>query len=114
MRARAYMEPFRLLEAHSTDDGMGGACAAWTEGAAFLGAVGHVEAREVQAGGLQAAAVHPSLLHEDTVMLLPGQRIKRMEDGAVYRVLGSSCDMRAPKWTKLHLCQVPVERLVTS
>jgi len=114
MKARAYMEPFRLLEAQSTDDGMGGARVVWMEGAVFLGAVSQVMAVETEAGSLPAAAAHPALLHEDTLLLEPGQRVMRLVDGAVYRVLGSSCDMRTPRWTKLHLCQVPVERLVTA
>lgn len=112
MTARAYMEPFVLLVRLSQDDGMGGAMLQWEDGAAFLGGISHAMAKETEAGGLRAAMVQTVLLHEEGVLLTPGCRVRRVADGAVYRVLGSSEDMRAPRGSMLKICQVPVERLV--
>ena len=109
-----YFEDFVLLERTQTDDALGGASTAWTEGISFRGGVTQVVGKEVDPAGLHALKTVPMLLHEWDVSLAQDDRVRRLRDGAEFRVIGQSDDMRTPLISGLAFCQVPVERLVTA
>lgn len=109
-----YFEDFILLERSRTADDLGGTDTTWTEGVVFRGGVTQVMGKEVDPAGLLALKTVPMLLHEWDVTLLQDDRIRRVSDGAEFRIIGQSSDMRTPAISGLAFCQVPVERLVTA
>ncbi len=109
-----YFEDFTLLERTQAPDGLGGHTVTWAEGVAFRGGVTQVVGRETDSAGLLALKTTPMLLHEWDVTLSQGDRIRRLRDGAEFRVAGRSDDMRTPLLAGMAFCQVPVERLVTA
>lgn len=107
-----YFEDFILLERTQTPDGLGGTEEAWTDSTAFRGGITHVVGKETAPAGLLALKTLPMLLHEWDVTLVQGDCVRRVRDGAEFRVVGQSSDMRTPVLSGLAFCQVPVERLV--
>lgn len=109
-----YFEDFVLLERTQSADVLGGTDAAWMEGLAFRGGVTQVVGKEIDPAGLLALKTVPMLLHEWDVTLHQDDRIRRVSDGAEFRIIGHSGDMRTPAISGMAYCQVPVERLVTA
>lgn len=109
-----YFEDFILLERTQAADELGGTSAAWTEGVTFRGGVTQVVGKEVDPSGLLALKTTPMLLHEWDVTLVQDDRLRRVSDGAEFRIIGQSSDMRTPAISGMAFCQVPVERLVTA
>ena len=111
---RDYFEDFILLEHTCTEDDLGSVSVTWQEGVAFRGGLTHMVGKEVDPCGLMALKTTPMLLHEYDVTLAQGDVIRRVSDGAHFRVAGHSGNMRTPPHAGLAYCQVPVERLVTA
>lgn len=107
-----YFEDFILLERTQTADDLGGTDTVWTEGITFRGGVTQVVGKEVDPAGLLALKTVPMLLHEWDVTLVQDDHIRRISDGAEFRITGQSGDMRTPAISGMAFCQVPVERLV--
>lgn len=107
-----YFEDFILLAPVRVPDDLGGVSASWREGVPFRGAVTQVVGKETDPCGLLALKTTPMLLHEWDVTLSQDDRIRRISDGAEFRVTGRSGDMRTPAISGMAYCQVPVERLV--
>jgi len=107
-----WFEPFLLLERKDSSDGMGGRIPAFTDALTFQGVLTYTAGQEVGAAGQQLLAEQPALLHEFDVTLSPGDHIRRVKDGAVYRVAGRSDAQKAPAFSGLRFAQVPVERVV--
>lgn len=107
-----WFEAFTLLKEESSSDNHGGATTLYTPDIPFQGALTLVAGEEIPAGGRAVLQEQPVLLHELDVTLVPGDRVRREKDGAVYQVGGRSDGMRAPTWSGLQFAQVPVERVV--
>jgi len=78
----------------------------------FVGAIASATGQEVTTGGWPAALVRTTLLHTKQPALKPYDRVRRVRDGATWRVLAPSADFETPPCARLCLCEVPVERLV--
>lgn len=111
---RDYFEDFVLLERTQSDDELGGTAEVWQEGVTFLAGVTQVMGKEIDVCGLLAMKATPVLLHEWDVTLVQGDRVRRLRDGAEFRITGHSSDMRTPPMAGTAYCQVPIERLVTA
>ena len=109
-----YFEDFVLMERLQTEDELGGTDTTWHESIVFRGGVTQVVGKEIDPAGLLALKTSPMLLHEWDITLAQDDRVRRLSDGAEFRVLGRSGDMRTPALAGTSFCQVPVERLVTS
>lgn len=107
-----YFEDFILLERTQTPDELGGTAESWADGPVFRGGTTQVVGKEIDPCGLLALKTTPMLLHEWDVTLAQGDRVRRVRDGAEFRVLGQSSDMRTPPMSGFAFYQVPVERLV--
>lgn len=107
-----WFEAFTLLKEQSAPDGHGGVTILYTPDIPFRGALTLVAGDELLMGGQPVLQENPVLLHELDVTLVPGDRLRREKDGAVYRVGGRSDGMRTPAWSGLRFCQVPVEKVV--
>jgi len=106
-----YFIPFVHLEKSTTSDGLGGVSTLWTEGVTFQGNITAVcgSAKKDPARHLK---VTPTLVHEYDVTLTPGDIVRRVHDGALFRVMAASSDFRTPEVAATLYAQVPVERLV--
>ena len=93
---------------------MGGTDESWQADVTFRGGVTQVVGKEVDPAGLLALKTIPMLLHEWDVTLVQDDRVRRISDGAEFRIIGHSGDMRTPSISGMAFCQVPVERLVTA
>lgn len=109
-----YFEEFTLLERTQTPNGLGGTSVTWAEGITFRGGMTQVVGKELDSAGLLSLKTVPLLLHEWDVTLTQDDRIRRLRDGAEFRVIGQSDDMHTPLLAGMTFCQVPVERLVTA
>lgn len=107
-----YFEPFALLERAQSPDGLGGTEAVWRESLTFQGGVTFVPGSETAIAGLRALRTIPVLAHEYDVTLRQDDLIRRLSDGAMFRVAGCSADMKTPACADLRFAQVPVERVV--
>lgn len=103
------MEAFALLRREETDDGAGGTAVRYGEECVFrAGVTAAGGALESFAGGA-ALKTRTALLHDRSVRLRPRMLVKRLRDGAVYRVTGDSADMETPARMRPAFAQVPVE-----
>lgn len=107
-----FLEPFCRVKRSSAPNGLGGSVETWEDGEIFRGGVTHVSGAEISVAGHQALRAVPVLAHETTVELKQDEYVRRLSDGAVFRVAGNSADMRAPAVASMQFAQVPVERTV--
>lgn len=107
-----YFEAFTLLEKVGTSDGLGSECLSWEDVTSFRGGLTQTTGNELHVGGRVTARLSPALLHEIDVTLQTGDHVRRERDGSIWRVIGSSGDMRTPALATQQLAQVAVERLV--
>lgn len=107
-----YYEDFVLLGRVEKSDGMGGVTAAWSEDTGFRGGLTSVSGVEIIPGGVSMVKETPVLCHESGVSLHLNDCVKRVRDGARYRVVSDSDEMRTPARAGFSFAQVKVERLV--
>lgn len=107
-----WFEPFTMLIAIARSDSLGGHQIRFDTDFPFQGVLTFTTGKEITAGGQPLLEETPVLLHEFDVTLVPGDYVRREQDGAVYRVTGRSDSMRAPTYSGLRFAQVPVERVV--
>lgn len=107
-----WFEPFILLEKQATPDLVGGESITFVPSLTFQGALSYTAGTETDAAGRFLLNEKPVLLHEFDVTLSPGDYVRRVQTGAVYRVMGCSDSLRAPAFSGLHFAQVNVEKVV--
>lgn len=109
-----FLEPFVRLVRQDTADGVGGVACAWTEGERFQAGVTAAAGTMNAPGELPTLRTTAMLVHQPGMVLTPDERIRRLRDGATFRVIGHSADMETPPCATVRFAQVPVERLVTA
>ena len=107
-----FFEPFCRVKRVSTPNGLGGTVDAWQDGESFQGGVTYVPGGEISIAEHRALRTVPVLAHETTVELKQDEYVRRLSDGAVFRVAGNSDDMRTPAQASVAFAQISVERLV--
>lgn len=105
-----WFEPFTLLAQEQHSDGLGAYPPGISDDVFFRGALTCTTSGVIPAGGQPLLEDTPTLLYDPDITLVPGDRIRREKDGALYRVCGGS--MGAPAYSGLRFSQVKVERLV--
>lgn len=103
-------EPFCLLESRIAPDDTGSPRRTDVPILSFQGVVAQTASREASLHGRMIPAAHAALLHELDVTLTPGDRVRRLHDGATYRVTSRTEDLSAPDFSGLRFAQVDVER----
>lgn len=107
-----YQEPFvRLIETRAAD-GLGGWTVALTDGETVLAGLAPGAAETLDVAGQPCARVRGVLTHDRTTVLVCGERLRRVRDGAEFVVTGDSLDSRTPDASPLALARTRVERLV--
>lgn len=104
-----FFEPFCRVKRTLRDDGLGGTIETWEDGAPFDGGVTHVPGTEITIAGHRALRGQPVLVHETSVGFQQDELVRRLSDGAVFRVAGRSGQMRTPRVAQAQFAQVPVE-----
>lgn len=104
-----FLEPFCRVKRSSAPNGLGSSVETWEDGESFRGGVTHVPGTEISVAGHQALRAVPVLVHEVDAALRQDEYVRRLSDGAVFRVAGNSADMRAPAQASVAFAQVPVE-----
>lgn len=107
-----FYEDFILLGRMDASDGLGGVSADWSEDTGFRGGIAMQPGCEVTSGGLNRYADRPVLVHESGISLNVNDCVRRVSDGARFRVMSCSDAMRTPACAALAYAQVTVERLV--
>lgn len=107
-----YYEDFVLLGRVEKADGLGGMTTAWSEDTGFRGGLTSVSGMEIIPGGVSRLKETPVLCHENGITLHLNDCVKRVRDGARYRVVSDSDEMRTPSCAGFSYAQVRVERLV--
>ena len=109
-----YMELFEWQRPDPAADSAGGHCPCPAPLGLVRAAIASSEGREVLSGGLFASHCATVLLHGPEVTLRQGDRMRRLRDGAQWRVLSRSEDMSSPPRAAQRFCQVRVERVVSA
>ncbi len=107
-----YYEDFVLLGRVEKADGLGGVTMVWSEDTGFRGGLTSVPGREITPGGVSRLKETPVLCHESGISLHLNDCVKRVRDGARFRVVSNSDEMRTPACAGFSFAQVKVERLV--
>jgi hypothetical protein len=107
-----FLEPFELLRPLPGRTASAHRAADFAPPVVFAGAIASATGQEVTTGCLPAALVRTTLLHRKQPPLKPYDRVRRLRDGAEWRVLAPSADFETPPAARLCLSEVPVERLV--
>lgn len=101
-----------LLRQVPGPDLLGGPATLWAEVATFTGAVAFVRHERAESGGRTAAVETAWLAHDPALALRPGDRLRRLRDGALFLVRGDAAATTAPAHSSLRFAQTPLERVV--
>lgn len=104
-----YLEDFVRVVRAARPDGLGGVVEEWRDGEGFRGGVTDVPGSEIDVAGQRMLRAHPVLVHETSVGFQQGERVRRVADGAVFRVAGLDRVTPEKAWVKFG--QVVVERV---
>lgn len=104
-----YLEPFLRLEVDARPDGLGGTVETRREGEPFRGGITHEPGAEIAVAGQRQLRLRTLLVHETSVGFRQGELVKRIADGAVFRIAGA--DVFTPERAAIRLGQAEVELL---
>lgn len=103
------MEPFCVMQKDATPDGAGGNTAVWTEGAPFDAAVTTRQSVVQRIGDKPTLYTTLSLYAPRDIGLKTHDVIKRLSDGATFRLKGNSNNMRTPESASFSFSVTEVE-----
>ena len=104
------MTPCKIMNHVRTDDPLGGYTEAWTEGATFDASItknGSVEAIIAEQQGVREIF---SVVTKKTFMLNYHDVIKRVSDGATFRITSNAKDLEAHPASTIQIAMVTAER----
>lgn len=106
----AMMERFIFLEKTRVKDGEGGFITTWKDGAEFMGAIGlntTMEARIAESAGVTSIY---TITTKKNVPLEFHEVIKRVSDGAIFRITSNGNDQKSPNFSSIDMCQASAEK----
>ncbi len=106
-----YFEPYVLLEPITSDDGLGGQSLEYADLKIFSAGLMLNTSREispVEQIGLKSSY---TIILETGLILRQNDRIRRVSDGAVFRITTDSTDVVTPKISRIQFSQAGVERV---
>lgn len=106
-----FSEPYVRMIRTDTPDGLGGDTAGWTEGATIAAALADVHETIVTLGGGRAVKQQATLYLSREETIAPGDVLRRVSDGALFRLTGYGVE--APAEGEIPLQKVPAERMMT-
>ena len=105
------MEDFRIMNHSRTDDDFGGYEETWTEGATFKAAIGKNTSAEQLVAEQQGVAESFTVVTGLGITLDYHDIIKRLSDGAYFRVTSRTVDSTAHPASTVKIAKVTAERL---
>lgn len=103
---------FAILDRISTPDPMGGVIYTYQEGAHFFGGLVTNNTTEMRIAQQTGARSLYTIVVDKKIVLDRDQHIRRMEDGASFRLMTDTRDMTTPEKSRLKFSQATVERVV--
>lgn len=101
-----------LLDKISAPDSFGGIIYTYQEGAGFTGGPVLDNSADVRIAQQEGAKATYTLVIKKPLELERGQLIRRMKDGANFRITSDSRDMTTPDHSTLQCSQASMERVV--
>lgn len=103
------MQDFIVMNHINTSDGYGGITRVWTEGATFKGAIVHdTSSQALIAQSLGVTSMY-TLTTRKSLILEFHDVVKRVSDGAIFRVTTNGKDEATPQSAGLDMRQVKME-----
>ena len=106
------MEDFVLLEKTRADDGEGGWVTAWKDGIRFDAAATLDTTMQARIGEAQGVSSVYTITTRRPAKLEFHDVIRRLSDGAVFRITSNASEKQSPKFGTLDLSQCSAERWV--
>lgn len=108
----AMMSPFVMLDKHTSNDGAGGVETTWTEGARFEAVAVIDTSLEAQIADRDDLSKTYVITTSKAVVLQYNDHLRRLSDGAVFRVTSDQNDRIAPAVSTLDIAQVKAVKVV--
>lgn len=106
----AYMERYTLIEKTRTPDGEGGWITEYRDGITFEAAVTQDTTMQARIGEAQGVTSVYTVTTSRACLLEYHDIIKRVSDGAVFRITSNGGDKKTPNVSSLDIMQVSAER----
>ena len=106
-----YSELFAFMEKTKRPDGEGGLISEWTEGATFMMAQQHDTSIVAQEAERAKEASAYSFYVDKSIALEMYDVVKRLSDGATFRITQATGEDYTPASSRLNLTKVTAERL---
>lgn len=106
----AMMVPCRMLDKTTVSDGMGGFTTVWSDGATFDAAIVKDSSMTARLAEKQGVTEVYTITVKDGVQLAFHDVIKRLSDGAIFRVTSNIMDSKSPEVATFHIGVVTAER----
>ena len=104
------MDDCVMMDKTSIPDGIGGFTHSWAEGAPFKASIETRDGQEISIGEKADFTVRYLITTNRTTLLGFHDVLKRVEDGAVFRVVVPSTDKKTPKVATFAFAQAEAER----
>ena len=104
------MTPCKIMNHVRTDDPLGGYTDAWTEGATFDASITKNGSTEAIIAERQGVSEIYSIVTKRSFLLNYHDVIKRVSDGAIFRITGNSKDMESHPSSTVQIAMVTAER----
>ena len=104
------MTPCKLMNHVRTDDTLGGYTDAWTEGATFDASITKDGSTEAVIAERQGVSEIYTVVTKRTFMLNYHDVIKRVSDGAIFRITSNAKDLEAHPASTVQIAMVTAER----
>lgn len=104
-----FLDDACMVDKRTESDGMGGIITTWVEGAPFKAGFIRNSSTEAQIAYQAGTREMFTIVFSDILELLPNERIKRIKDGKVFRIVSDSRDMTTPAQSDMHFREADAE-----
>lgn len=104
-----FFEDFILQNWSSKPDGFGGVVWELSDGAPFRAGIATNQSNEAQVAYQNGLKTIYTIVHRPTLVLEQDDRVKRVKDGRIYRIITNSTDMTTPAIAQEQFSQVQAE-----
>ena len=103
-----------MMDKTTTSDGMGGIIRQWTEGASFKAAIVKDSTLAARVAEKEGVTELYTITTDKDIVLDYHDVLKRLSDGAVFRVTSNAVDSQTPSVASFQIGQVTAEKWVLS
>ena len=106
-------EKLVVLDWVSVPDGFGGFVWEWKDGVEFAAGVVKKQDTQMLIAEQSGAKTVYTIVVKASVALENGDRVRRLRDGAVFKITSDSAEMKTPDTSGMKFAQVTAERVAT-